>query len=103
MPLAVSDFRSTLKQSNEPPTIESNITSTNLIDESSGPDRNPFIQWISGIFGVTTTEKPVALSPPETCQKCSKPILLLNKKTVVLITLTTKTIYLMSLPAYLPA
>lgn len=33
-------------------------------------ERNPFLQWIQGIFGVTTTEAPVLLSPPDDCEAC---------------------------------
>lgn len=39
---------------------------------SSGPaDRNPFVQWIQGIFGGTTTERPVVLQPPAHCDACT--------------------------------
>ncbi|KAJ6643052.1 Trypsin-1 [Pseudolycoriella hygida] len=30
---------------------------------------NPFLQWIAGVLGITTTEKPI-LTPPETCDEC---------------------------------
>lgn len=37
-------------------------------------ERNPFLQWISGIFGTTTTttEKPIIQTPPEQCEPCGK-------------------------------
>lgn len=49
----------------------SNVSTTNLI--GNGNERNPFLEWISGIFGVTTTtstEGSVLMSPPETCAEC---------------------------------
>lgn len=46
--------------------------SLNNNESDFGDDRNPFFQWISGILGITTTEKPVVLMPPEKCDECSK-------------------------------
>lgn len=37
-------------------------------------ERNPFLQWISGIFGqTTTTEKPIVQTPPKHCEPCGNP------------------------------
>lgn len=42
-----------------------------LVNSTDGSlERNPFLQWIQGIFGVTTTEAPVLLSPPDDCESC---------------------------------
>lgn len=41
-------------------------------------ERNPFLQWIQGIFGVTTTEAPVLLSPPDDCEACCEFLLSLK-------------------------
>lgn len=50
-------------------TIRDNSLNT---ESDTALDRNPFFQWISGIFGITTTEKPPVLLPPESCDECSK-------------------------------
>lgn len=41
-----------------------------LTNDTIGTDRNPFFQWISGLLGIGTTEKPAVLVPPEKCDEC---------------------------------
>lgn len=43
----------------------------NTSNDALTAERNPFVQWITGIFGTTTTtERPVDLSPPARCEAC---------------------------------
>lgn len=51
-------------------TVEFDAPPTNL-------ERNPFLQWISGIFGTTTTttEKPIVQVAPQNCEPCGIAIL----------------------------
>lgn len=60
----------------------SDNTNSNVgIGSNGGPlDRNPFVQWIQGIFGGigSTTVRPVDLQPPTQCDSCECGVL--NKK-----------------------
>ena len=39
-------------------------------DEAESNAKNPFLQWLTGLIGGTTTQKPTVLEPPEDCPAC---------------------------------
>lgn len=40
-------------------------------EDDRDESRNPFLQWIQSIFGITTTTPSPPLTPPTDCVKCS--------------------------------
>lgn len=46
------------------------ITLANTTNGQTIEEKNDFWTWVVGIAGFTTTEKPVILDPPESCESC---------------------------------
>lgn len=57
-------------------------------DESIPPipiRSNAFLDWLAGITGITTTEKPIVLDPPKDCSSCSMCSIILTYNKIHLI------------------